>query len=60
MKELEERYKKETGKDAIYEMESRYNAGRYDDYYYDDYVLWLEELIEKLTKDNDETTKSEE
>lgn len=42
-------YKKETGKDAMYEEEDCNNYNRSDSYYYDSYVEWLED---KLTQTN--------
>ncbi len=46
--DIEAIYKEETGQDASYTCQDEWNAGRTHSYYYDDYVDWLEEKVEKL------------
>lgn len=46
-------YKKETGKEAMYEMEDPRNCNRSDLHYYDAYVEWLEnKLMQALEQKN--------
>ena len=45
----EQKYKSETGSDASYEREDSRNPGHTHTWYYDDYVEWLEERLDKLT-----------
>ncbi len=45
-----ELYKEETGKDAYHVETDEGNAFRTHDIYYDDYINWLEEKVEKGLK----------
>jgi len=44
----EEKYKKETGRDASHKERDEWNANRTNTVYSGDYVYWLENLLENM------------
>lgn len=54
---LEAIYKKETGKDSMYEKKDPGNCNRSDLYYYDSYVEWLEDKLIQANKALDSDAK---
>jgi len=44
-------YKQETGNDATITVESYHSPGRYNTYYEDDYVEWLESKLRKMKEE---------
>lgn len=46
----EEIYKKETGKNASHTETDEWNASRTHDWYYDEYVGWLEDKLTEISQ----------